>query len=239
MIDFVKMSLDAETAARLQANPRLDFKCDVSEQTGLFFPFPKVATCQNLTFKIKSEGYCELSGSLHKFAHDGVNHTDFSFAGVVNAIHRLRDEFGIDLERARLQNLEIGVNLTELPVTPPEFIRSVLTHKGKAFGDMRNYHGKTIGIERYHQRYGIKIYDKGKQYGLSYPILRFEIKYTKMYEMNKLGITHLSDLTKNSVIAVINAQISGRFDEVLMIVHKTGEGVPGISLMLCQSFRRI
>ena len=217
MIDFVKVALDRDTAKRLLNNPGFDFKCKVSEQTGEVLPFPKIATLQNLTFKIKSENYCELSGSLHKYAHGGVNHTDFSFADLVDAIFRLQDVFGIDLERARLKNLEIGINLTELVVTPPEFIRSVLTHKGKAFNEMRNYYGRSIGMERYHQRYGLKIYDKGKQYSLPYPVLRFEIKYTRMHDLNKLGLVNLSQLVNTGVLAKIGKELARRFDELLVI----------------------
>lgn len=217
MIDFIKVALDRDTAKQLEMNPLLDFRSSVSHQTGELLPYPKTATFQNLKFKFKSANYCELSGSLHKFAHSGKNYASFTFSEVVDTIQQLQDKFGIDPNRARLKNLEIGINLTELPIAPPDFIRSVLTHKGKAFSEMRSYYGKSIGIECYHQRYGIKVYDKGKQYKLPYPVLRFEVKYTRMHDLNEFGIVYLSDLANPNVWQVFSNQIACRCDEVLAI----------------------
>ena len=200
----------------LEAHPLLDFSGEFSRKNGDVRPFPRKASYKGLTIEIKSENYCKLSGSLHKFAHDRVNYTDFPFAGVVNAIQRLKDELGIEPEQAKLRNIEIGVNLTDLPIIPQNFIRSVLTHKGKVFSEMRNIHRQPIGIECYHQRYGIKIYDKGKQNRLPYPLLRFEIKYLKMHDLAKYGIVNLSDLAKPNVWPVFADQLTCRFAELLI-----------------------
>ncbi len=216
MIDFFKVVLDLDTIARLQADPRFDFRCKVSEQTGEIRLFPKVATLSNLVIIMRSESYCELFGSLHKFAQDGVNYTDFTFQSVAAAIHRLRDEYGIDIYQAKLRNLEVGVNLEGLPVATETFIRSVLTHRGEAFHKMRTKGLKSIGIELYHQRYAIKVYDKAKQCKLLYSLLRFEVKYTKMEDLKRLGIVTLSDLTKHSTLAVLGSIVLRRFDELLI-----------------------
>ena len=157
-----------------------------------------------------------MSGSLHKFAHGGINYTDFPYIGVFNAIQQIKDELGIDPEQAKLRNLEIGINLTGLPIASQKFIRSVLTHKGKAFSEMRNIHRQPIGIECYHQRYGIKIYNKENQNRLLYPVLRFEIKYLKMHDLARHGIVNLSDLTNPYVWPVFVEQITQRFDELLI-----------------------
>lgn len=106
MIDFVKMVLDIDTAAKLQADPRFDFTCRLSEDTGEVRPYPKVAKLRNLKIEIRSPGYCELSGSIHKFAR-GENHSDFSFASVTAAVQQLQYEYGINIQRAKLQNVEV------------------------------------------------------------------------------------------------------------------------------------
>ena len=216
MIDFFRVVLDADTIARLLADPRFDFRCKVSEQTGEIQLFPKVATLLNLTIILRSESYGELFGSLHKFANDGVNYTDFSFCSVAAAIHRLRDEYGIDIDQAKLRNLEAGVNLENLPVATKTFIRSVLTHRGKAFHKMRTKGLTSIGIELYHQRYAIKVYDKAKQCNLPYSLLRFEVKHTKMEDLKRLGVVNLSDLTKHSTLAALGSIVLRRFDELLI-----------------------
>ena len=217
MIDFIKVELNSHTAKMLEAHPLLEFSGEFSRKNGDVRPFPRKASYKGLTIEIKSENYCELSGSLHKFACGGVNYTDFSFLRVVNAIRRLMRELGLQPEQARLRNIEIGINLTGLPIAPNRFIRSVLAHKGKAFSEMRNVHRQPIGIECYHQRYGIKIYNKGKQYrSLPYPVLRFEIKYTKMHDLAKHSIVNLSDLSNPDVWPVFVDQITRRFDELLI-----------------------
>ncbi len=216
MIDFFKVVLDSDAIARLVANPRFDFSCKVSEQTSEIRLFPKVATLLNLKIIVRSENYGELSGSLHKFAQDGINYTDFSFQSVAAAIHRLRDEYGIDIDKAKLRNLEVGVNLAKLPVAAKIFVRSVLTHRGEAFSKMRTKGLNSIGIELYHQRYAIKVYDKAKQCDLPYSLLRFEVKYTKMEDLKRLGIVHLSDLTKPSTLAALGSIVLRRFDELLV-----------------------
>ena len=114
MIDFLKVALDRVAIEELLLNPRLDFRSAVSEQTSEIIKYPKIAEYQELTFKIKSKEYCEMTGSLHKFVKVGVNHEDFTYLDVVNAINRLKDELGIDVERARIQNVEVGVNLFEI-----------------------------------------------------------------------------------------------------------------------------
>ena len=216
MIDFFKVILDSDTTARLLADARFDFRCKVSEQTSEIHLFPKVATLSNLIIIIRSESYCELSGSLHKFARGGKNYTDFSFCSVIAATHRLRDEYGIDIYQARLRSLEVGANLEGLPVATKTFVHSVLTHRGKSFNKMRTKGLKPIGIELYHQRYAIKVYDKAMQCGLPCSLLRFEVKYTKMEDLKRLGIVNLSDLTEHSTLVALGSIVLRRFDELLV-----------------------
>ena len=216
MVDFIKVALDYDTAKKLERNPRLEFWSEFSEQTSEV-RHSKEATLENLTFEFKSESYCELRGSLHQFAHKGKNYTDFSFVELTDTLYRLRDEFGINLEQSRLQNLEVGVNIADLPLSPRKFERTLFMHKGEPFSRTKKYRGKVIGVECVHTQYRIKIYDKAKQCGLPYPLHRIEIHYNKMYVLNNKGITTLSDLLNSENLEKLTNDLSNKFDEVLMI----------------------
>ncbi len=216
MIDFVKVRLDSDTMQRLRSNPALEFKGKFSEQTGDVLEYPRTASYKGMLFEIRSAAFCVLSGSLHKFARNGKNHDDFSHADVVAAIREL-EALGIDPEEAKLQNLEFGVNIRDLPVSPATFVRSVLTHRGQTFSRMRGINRQPLGIDCYHQRYGLKIYDKGKQYNLPDPVLRLEIKHTKMHDLNAAGIHTLADLTNPDAWPYLSANLAARIDELLLI----------------------
>jgi hypothetical protein len=157
-----------------------------------------------------------MSGSLHKFARNGKNHTDFSYAEVVAAIREL-EGLGINPEEAKLQNLEFGVNLRDLPVSPATFVRSTLTHRGQPFSQMKGTHRRPVGVDCSHQRYTLKVYDKGKQYNLPTQVLRLEAKHTKMHDLNEAGIHTLADLTNPDVWPFLCTNLAARLDELLLI----------------------
>ncbi len=202
--------------AKLRQNPALELKGRFCEKSGEVLDFPRVAIYKGMKFEIKAEDYCLMLGSLHKFAHNGKNHDDFSYGDVVAAIRKL-EALGIHPEKAKLQNLEFGVNLCDLPVSPPTFIRSVLTHKGEGFSKMRGINRQPLGIDLYHQRYGIKVYDKGKQYNLPTQVLRIETKHTRMHDLNAAGIHTLDDLKNLDVWPLLCDNLAARINEVLLI----------------------
>ncbi len=216
MIDFVKVQINLASANILD-NDLLDLKSEVSNKTGEVITSRKIANFRNLKFTVINDQHCYISGSLHKYWHDGINYDSFSINEIVNAINDLRDRFNIDLSQAELRNLEVGVNLRELPVPTGSFIRSVIIHKGEPFNRIKNLHRKSIGIEVYHQRYGIKIYDKGRQYSLPYPVLRFEIKFSKMHDLNALGIYNLFDLCDPENYKHLKKYVLDKFNEILLI----------------------
>lgn len=216
MIDFIKARLDPDTMAKLRQNPALEFKGRFCEKSGEVLEYPRTAKYRSMLFEIRSEDCCLMLGSLHKFARDGRNHDDFSYGDVVAAINDLRT-LGIDPEGAKLQNLEFGANLRDLPVSPSTFVHSVLTHRGQAFSKMRGINRQPIGVDLYHQRYGLKIYDKGAQYNLSTQVLRLEVKHTKMHDLNSASIHTLADLTNPNVWPFLCDNLAARIDELLLI----------------------
>lgn len=216
MIDFVKIGIDHLTAKELESNKLLDFKLHVPEKTGEVEK--RIAKFNNvLEFILFENSGGLVKGSLHKFWHDKANYDDFYFSELIEAIDTLKTLFGIDPQHARLQNVEIGVNLTDLPIRPDQFINSLILHKGETFSKLRSKSRKPLGKECYHQRYAIKIYNKAKQYGLPYPVLRYELKYIKMKELNELGIYTLSDLTKLDILPELGALLQAKFRDILLI----------------------
>ncbi|MEK6477181.1 hypothetical protein WJR50_06595 [Catalinimonas sp. 4WD22] len=215
MIDFVKIGIDQLTAKELLSNKLLDFSLLVSEKTGEIKY--REAKYKNLDFTVYENGVGKITGSLHKFWRNNANYDDFYFRELIEVIDTLKNSFGINAHHARLQNVEIGVNLTELPIRPDQFINTLIHHKGEPFSRMRNIHRKSLGKDCYHQRYGIKIYNKAKQYGLPYPVLRYELKYIKMKELNEIGIFTLYDLTKPDILPALGALLEAKFRDILLI----------------------
>jgi hypothetical protein len=67
--------------------------------------------------------------------------------------------------------------------------------KGNGFSEMRTNKGGSIGVNMYLTNYGLKIYDKGAQYRLPYPVLRVEKKYIKWCKYrDAFGIYTMADL---------------------------------------------
>jgi hypothetical protein len=64
-------------------------------------------------------------------------------------------------------------------------------HKKKEFLKPNNFNFRICK----HQRFYIKVYNKGEQFKRPNNILRVELKYKKMVDLNKLGLYTLKDLT--------------------------------------------
>jgi len=213
MIDGFKAILK-DNLIKIRSHPDLDFLLPSSIKTGEVKEneFPE-AEYRGLIFTDK-KSHIEVKGSLHKFYnHGNQNYDDFNFAKIKRAIYILSEQPGIVINRARLTNLEIGVNIiTEF--NPSELLNSLINHRGKQFtlqtGKKKEYR------ECEHEQYYIKIYNKGLQYGLSKYILRIEVKFIKMEIPNKSGIYFLSDLLDVSKIKKLNGKFLDIFGEILI-----------------------
>jgi hypothetical protein len=198
-------------------NPLLDFVIPVSNNTGEVMndKFP-VSEYKGLIFTDK-KSYIEVRGSLHKFYNDGKhNFDDFDLPKLKRAIYDLHEQFGVDINSARLTNLEIGINIIT-DFNPSEFLNSLIFHRGKPF--TRQIGKKKDYTECEHEQFYIKIYNKSLQYGLSKNILRIEVKFRKMEIPNRLGIHVLSDLLDVSKIKKLNEKFLDIFEEILIGGH--------------------
>lgn len=212
MIDFIKITIPPETAKDIQ--DILDFNLEVSSKTGEV-KTKRTAEDQNLKFTFW-DNYFQVSGSIHKHWHND-NFSQFTFEEFLKAVKNLHVRYGIDPTKARLKNLEVGVNLSELSVPSPQIIGSCIAHKGTSFNKMRTrFTPRAVGVEAFHQQYGIKVYDKAKQCSLPYSLLRVEIKFTRMSALNSKNIYYLSDLCKVENLPVLWEFLGSTFSEIVM-----------------------
>ena len=220
MIDNVKIAIPSNIARELRHNSLLRFQLTVDDNTGEVYK--EKASYENLTFTIhrKGEGYCEMKGSLHSF-YSGANYSDYTIIDYAATLNQLHTDFGINPQIAVLKNLEVGVNLSDLPATPDQIIKAMLYHRGTTFSKMPKYEigGNRAfdGVIADHQRFNIKIYNKGQQFNLPYPVLRYELKYKKMEDMKKLGVYHPSDLLEEAVLEQVGRRLCNTFNDIIMI----------------------
>ncbi|WP_141248459.1 hypothetical protein [Flavobacterium sp. ACN6] len=191
----------------MEGNPLLDFYTSVNTTTGELEAInrnghkvtpSKIALYRGLEFKIYETGTIIISGSLHKYWNGGEhNYNDFNIIAVMCVLNDLKTKFGIDPEQCVLKCLEIGVNITP-PIETNSILDNCFLHKTKPFEYQKNsFEGKYKQVQ--HAQYIIKIYNKtlhclSKGIKVETEIMRFEIKYTKMQKLNRLGIFTLQDL---------------------------------------------
>lgn len=219
MVDFVKAVIPPVDVLPLLKNNYLEFKQLVNTKTGELSD-KKIAEYNNLKFTIYSNGYAEMTGSLHKFFNGGLhNANDFSLLDLIIVVNEIRRLFRIDLMACKLSNIELGVNVWLMPKAC-KILNYLIMHKGVKFKDVRLSDGNFKQAD--HAQYFVKIYDKGKQYRKQFPefeneLLRFELKFVKMKKLNELGVFRLQDLFDNDKLAKVTEMILTAWNEVLLI----------------------
>lgn len=174
MIDGLKAILSDNLDA-IRNNPLLEFVVPVSIKDGDIKTnqYP-IANYRGLQF-IDRDTNIELKGSLHKFFNQGYhNYNDFGLVEIQETLYELADLLKIDAKKARLTNLEVGVNI-ELDYDPNKFLNSLIIHRSKRFNYRERWN--MYYKECIHNQFYIKIYNKGIQYSLQRNVLRIEIKW--------------------------------------------------------------
>lgn len=168
---------------------------------------------QNIVFNRYEERRIFVAGSLHKFWNRGEhNANQFSETAFAEVISRLENELLIKPENVKITRLEYGVNIAP-PLPCTAIINRCFQHKGIDLVQM-----KTKGEGKYHcaehNRFTLKIYDKGKQYKLPNESLRIEVKVTKWIQNRKQGIVTLADFNEADKTPFINDLIA-RWNEIV------------------------
>jgi hypothetical protein len=87
------------------------------------------AEYNHLTISITRKGNIILYGSLHKFWTNGRNDNDFHLDQVFESLVKMELELKIDLSKCEVQNIELSVNLYELPTSTGNIISGLLETK--------------------------------------------------------------------------------------------------------------
>lgn len=227
MIDFVKLDAVRFVHSDLTAHALLK---DLFE-TVFYHDTAEIkeqrATYKNMVFILKPSGRLFIQGSLHKFYNlldevhapnqktefkksKGFNGNDFDYDSLSCSIMCLFKMFDIDIEKTRILNIEFGLNIvhgynTEL------ILNGLLRHHGALFNKPLYNSFRKLR----HEHYFIKCYDKALQYGMNDSVLRFELSYKKMQELNRVGVFYLVDLLDQSILQNLLPILIKRWDEIL------------------------
>lgn len=225
MIDYVKIQIKNPDIDFLLKNTDLTFYREISEETSEY-KSKQVAEYHFCKITIYDSGTVLFTGSIHKLLNSikgvlppnynsllnrykGYNGNDFTLKNLYEVKNHLQRLFNCKPKQMVLRNIEIGVNLS-ISFDPGVFLKGLLYQKGKPFENSynRNYY------QVKHQQYLLKLYDKGKQYGMGYNSLRVELKFLRMQEMNTIGIFTLEDINY-TILNKAREVLLKRFDEVV------------------------
>jgi hypothetical protein len=161
--------------------------------------------------------FLTIDGSLHKNYFGGENHARFEWDKLQTEILNIANGLQISPEVADIVNIEFGVNIPlPFPVFP--FLKKCLiSHKGKPFSQYRpDRNGFVLGYVCDHSQYSVKIYDKGKQFNLPGPLLRFELRFIKMQPLKDYGIKTLFDLMQRDKVSNMASLLFNAWENVLL-----------------------
>lgn len=232
MFDGIKILDVSVSAHALLMHDSLTFGGIVDLENGVVLDHTQRAGDRGLTFKLipaqanrsRSEtpdkyratyGRVELTGSLHRYGRGGLhNADDFTADDVRRVVEELVSTYGIDAQTSALNNLEFGVNL-RLPYPAKDLLRALICYKGVPFARYTDN-----GFEYYQatlQRYAVKVYNKGEQYGEGDNLLRFEVKVLKMQHLHGRGINlgTLADLLNTDLYPALGRLLAEVFTGIL------------------------
>lgn len=184
---------------------KLEFYIPVNESTGEAIPY-SYAKLGNLRVSLNQSGKCTVRGSLHKYAHSGMNNTDFAYSDLIGGISNLSDVFQTCSKNFALQNLEYGVNL-DYP--PAEICDNLLLFGPNAFAPMSANLKQYLGMVSELSRYNLKIYGKTQTQ------LRLETHVKKMGFLSSNPLSFES-LTDKNVLVYLGNKLLETWEKVVI-----------------------
>ena len=155
--------------------------------------------------------YFRLDGSLHKNHFNKQNFSPFAWYDLQEQISHVEKSLCLTANNLELTNLEFGVNIKP-PFPVFDFLqKNLVSYKGKQFNAWKpDRYGVCLGYQCDLSQYSVKVYDKAKQFTLPEPMMRFELRFTRMQILNSAGIKTLSDLkNKRKVSGLLNLLLQG------------------------------
>lgn len=124
------------------------------------------------------------------------------------------DYFGSDILIANIINIEFGVNITP-SVDTFSLLAGLHSHRREPFGitqdSGQNYYNCI------HNHYRVKVYDKGLQYGLNFPLLRVELHFDRMAKLRPLGVNVFADLLTPDIYPRLQSLLLAEWNNILFI----------------------
>lgn len=229
MIDFIKLRIDTEPE-RILFHSGIEFTSPVSLQTGEIHTqrhgyIKQTANINGLVIDYieninTKSNYFELSGSLHKYYHNGINNNDFDLNELSSSIESVCSLLGIAPNQTKVHRLEFGVNVATNYSTN-DVLDSIICYMGKPY-ELREFNGNGYFKRFALSQYDVKIYNKALQYGLNTNILRFEIKVNRMDYLLKKGvqIVSIADLLNPLINQQLRTQLNNTFANLLFIDYR-------------------
>ena len=157
--------------------------------------YPIVGQIGTLTYVITQNG-AYIENSLHKYHNSNtigqdINYNDFSYCEITQALNNLQNQ-----------------------IPEYDFINTKITY---FFQDNKGFMMKKFKMSNS----TFKIYDKGAQNNLDYPLLRIEIKYNHKQLRNKdLGIITFLDLYNPKKLQSLFLNFLKRFDQLIIVDNR-------------------
>jgi len=222
MIDFIHIEINDKTLFdKISVNPLLEYKKEntyLHKPTGEL-PINIIKVYKNLEFTFNSK-QIKIKGSLHKYHNNGLhNANDFSFIDLKNSLNELNQLFEIEPEKCVLHSFEFGVNIQPANFKTFDIYQNVFYHSADKrrikFIEPIQKRYKQAGT--YQNNFALKLYDKHFQYPeyTNGELMRFEIKYFRMRELNNKGIHTLADLLNIENHLFLRTELIKRFNEIL------------------------
>lgn len=212
MVDGISF-ISAVLTSILINNPLLNFKEITNRFTGETWTANK-ADYRGMFFKILSSNSVNVYGSIHKYAFNGSNITDFTIHHFIYAIKDLCILLGIDPYSTPLCSFEVGINIS-IPGPADKFLNGLIWHRGKRPNRIELPDMHYISFDHFY--YCLKIYDKNKQYGITSRnnLIRIELKVKRMRFVESLNISMLSDLLDESKILAVANILVEKFSQII------------------------
>lgn len=221
-IDFIRCNVIDFDTRRLLENSNLNFTRYINEETGETTQNFRKAKFKNMEIRLYESGRCTLSGSVHKFYNNGAhNYNDFDSAAFLKSLEGIYSAFELRPKNLHITNLEFGYNL-HLPFDAKVILDGLIMHKGSWF-ETRMHGPKAYYKTANHNRYTVKCYDKSLQYGLRFPVLRFERNECNWTDWRKKGIFTLQDFIEAPKAKFIKALVD-TWSDIVYYNHSPENG---------------
>lgn len=233
MIDYTKILVLNVDIQRLFSLSKLDFKSEISKNTGEINENSFIAKYYHCEINIKiikpenepERTHIIFTGSIHKMWNElngikapnynenkpykGFNGNEFSINNIVEVRNHLEDLFDCNASQMIFQNIEFGVNII-LDFNPILYLKGLLYHKNILF----DFSHSGNNAQAVHQWFIFKIYNKSFQYKMSKNVLRVELKIIKMIALKESGIKTFADINQNTLQKAQELLLK-RFNEVM------------------------